>query len=98
MSAQPAWIEQAEDGVRLRARIVPRSSADRLQAELASLRIRVTAPPVDGDANRAVIKLLSRQLHVAKSKISIVRGETGRDKVIAVGGIDREEAMRALLG
>jgi uncharacterized protein (TIGR00251 family) len=97
VNGAPAWIESVDGGVRLRARIVPRSSAEKLQADADRLRIRVTAAPVDGDANKAVIKLLARQLRVARSKIEIVRGQTGRDKTIAVAGIDVEGVQSALL-
>lgn len=98
MSDSPAWIESTEQGVRLHARIVPRSSADRLQADPRQLKIRVTAAPVDGGANKAVVKLLAKRLHIGKSKIEIIRGESGRDKVIAVLGIDAAGVQDAFFG
>ena len=47
-------------------------------------RVKVTTPPSDGKANQAVIKLLSKTLHLAKSRFTIVRGESNRNKVIEV--------------
>ncbi len=48
------------------------------------IKVYTTAVPADGKANEAVIKLLSTHFGIAKSKIKIVRGETGRDKVVEV--------------
>ncbi len=48
----------------------------------------VTAPPQDGRANAALLELLADTLGVAKTSLSIVRGSTSRDKVVAVEGLD----------
>ena len=48
------------------------------------LKIRITAPPVDGKANQHLIALMAKWFGVAKSKVSIVRGETGRQKTLAI--------------
>lgn len=61
------------------------------------LQARVSAPPIDGRANDALRKLLARQLRVAPSKITIVRGERSRDKLVAIEGIE-EGALRTALG
>jgi uncharacterized protein (TIGR00251 family) len=50
------------------------------------LKVRVTASPVDGAANRAVVKLLARHLGVKRRQIEITHGFTGRDKVIRITG------------
>lgn len=50
--------------------------------------MRVTVPPEGGKANRAVIELLSKALKVPKSSIEVVRGETSRNKVVFIEGID----------
>lgn len=48
------------------------------------VHVRVTAPPDGGKANKAVIKLLAKQLHVPKSACELVRGETSRHKLVSV--------------
>ena len=48
------------------------------------LRVKVTAVPEDGKANEALIKLLSKALHVSKSSISLIRGETSRVKMLEI--------------
>ncbi len=59
------------------------------------LKIAVTAPPVDGEANAAVIELLAKQLGIPKSAITIAAGQSGRRKTVRIEGVARE-AIEAL--
>jgi len=59
--------------------------------------IRVTAPPVDGKANDALCRLIARAAGVARSRVSVIRGQTAREKVVRVDGVERD-ALRAALG
>lgn len=60
------------------------------------LRVHVTAPPVDGRANDALERLLAKSLGVPKSAVGVLSGAKARDKIVAVAGIDRAEALRRL--
>lgn len=55
------------------------------------IKIAVTAPPVDGEANAAVIELLARSLGVAKSAIEVVAGASSRRKTIRISGVTAEQ-------
>jgi len=59
-------------------------------------QVRVSAPPVKGKANQELIAFLSRLLGVGKSRISIIRGHTTRNKVIAISGLSQEDIMKRL--
>jgi uncharacterized protein YggU (UPF0235/DUF167 family) len=59
--------------------------------------IRTTAPPVDGRANEALCAFVAKRLHVAPSKVSIVRGHASRDKLLRIEGMDAAAARRLLL-
>jgi uncharacterized protein len=59
--------------------------------------IRVTAPPVDGKANDALCRLVAKAAGVAPSRVRVIRGQTARDKVLAVEGVE-PVALRAALG
>ena len=61
------------------------------------LRVKVSAPPIKGKANRELITFLSRLLGVGKGSISIIKGHTTRNKVVAIDGLSREEVMKRLL-
>ena len=80
----PACEWQGED-LFLRVRVQPKASRDEfcgLQGE--ALKVRITAPPVDGKANAHLIKFLAKQFGVAKSSITLISGESGRDKRLRI--------------
>ncbi len=84
-------------GARLRVRVQPKASANRLTFEAPGrIRAAVTAPPADGAANQAVCALIAKKLGVAKSKVRLKSGMRSRDKVIEVDGVDEVEAARRL--
>jgi uncharacterized protein len=60
--------------------------------------VRLTAPPVDGEANAALARFLGRILGVPPSSVSILRGAAGRDKVVRVEGLGAAELLRRLEG
>jgi hypothetical protein len=62
-----------------------------------ALVVRLTAPPVEGQANAALVRFLARQLGIPASTMSITRGAKGRDKVLLVAGA-RADDLRASLG
>lgn len=74
------------------ARIIPKSSRNEVVSEESGLvKIKVTSPPVDGKANKAVVDLLAKQLKVPKKDIQIVSGEKSRNKKIRISGISLSE-------
>lgn len=77
---------------RLNVRVTPRASSNRIKVDYQEdgtqlIRVYVTAPPEDGKANKAVIKLLAQELGVPKSALIITHGLTDRNKIIQVIGI-----------
>jgi uncharacterized protein len=86
--------------LRLRVRLTPRGGRDRVDGFAADaggervLRVRVAAPPVDGAANAALVRLLAKALGVPKSAVTIVSGETSRDKTVEVVGEPADLAKR----
>jgi uncharacterized protein (TIGR00251 family) len=83
------------------AQIMVRLQARARGEELVGIRdgvllARVSAPPVDGRANRALCALIARRAGVAPSKVTIVRGQRSRDKLILVQGIDSAALQDAL--
>jgi uncharacterized protein (TIGR00251 family) len=69
--------------------VVPRASRTAVGPLVGDrLRVAVTAPPVDGEANAAVIDAVAQAFGVRRSSVSIVRGERGRRKTVAVEGAD----------
>ncbi len=76
--------------------VQPKSSQAKIVIENQKVRAWVNAPPVDGEANDAVVKLFSKALKVAKSKIMIIRGETSREKTLRIEGFTENEIYERL--
>jgi len=82
---------------RLKVRVTPRGAKEEIIGWRGdALAIKLTAPPVEGAANRACINFLARLLGVKRSQISLVSGEKSRDKTFEVEGLDSSE-IRARL-
>jgi uncharacterized protein (TIGR00251 family) len=77
--------------IRFAVRLTPRSSASRVDGVRdGALRVRVTAPAVDGAANAAMLQLLADELGVARRAVRLVGGATSRQKLVVVDGLDRD--------
>jgi uncharacterized protein (TIGR00251 family) len=86
-------------GAALAVRVTPRARRNEIVEVLddQTVKIRLTAPPVEGKANKALIKFLAKILDVSTSRIDIVAGEKGRDKLISVIDMEVEELHRKIM-
>ena len=80
------FILETEQGILLRINVIPGSKQNTIVGvnEANRLKIKITSPPVEGKANKDIIKLLSKMLHIPKSSISIYRGNKSRNKDILI--------------
>ncbi len=82
---------------RIAVRLRPGGRGDALLGiEDGVLRARVSAPPLEGRANKALRKLIAARVGVPYSRVSVVRGEKSRDKLIAIAGVETGELERRL--
>ncbi|OGH86333.1 MAG: YggU family protein [Candidatus Magasanikbacteria bacterium RIFOXYC12_FULL_33_11] len=71
--------------MRLNIKVIPKSSLNKIiKLSDTELKVKLTSPPVDGEANKKLIEILSKEYKVAKSKIKIVKGETSKNKVVEI--------------
>jgi uncharacterized protein len=78
-------------------RVKPRTSRNCIEGFSGDvLVVALTAPPVDGEANQQLIALVAKALKVGRSTVSIVRGETSRDKLIRIEGLSAAQVRSAL--
>ncbi len=90
-------LRASGDEVRLAVRVQPRARSNGIVGLHGSaLKIRLTAPPVEGAANEALLDLLADVLRIPRGAIRIVSGATSRDKVVAIRGVSIHEVRRAL--
>ncbi len=84
--------------MRLNVRVVPRSSKNSIAWDRGGLKVHLTAPPVDGAANAALVALLAHCLSVPKRDIQIVHGLASRSKIVEISGISAEILEKRIKG
>jgi uncharacterized protein len=78
-------VRERADSIRIAVKVQPRSSRNEIMGVSGgALKIKLTAPPVDGAANSALVELLASELEIPKRRISIVSGETSRSKLVEI--------------
>jgi uncharacterized protein (TIGR00251 family) len=92
-----SWARDEAGGAILEVVVQPRASRTRAAGEHdGRLKIQLAAPPVDGEANAALVAFLADELHVRKTDVAIVRGATGRRKAVRVAGVSAAAAAARL--
>lgn len=94
-----SWVRQSDDGVVINVRVVPRASINELSGLIGDeLKVRLQSPPVDGKANKALVKFFARELGVSSKDIAIVAGGKSRNKRVLIGGVDASRVRETLTG
>jgi uncharacterized protein (TIGR00251 family) len=90
-------LRDTGEGLVLEVWIQPRASRDGIAGvQGGALKIRVAAPPVDGEANDALVRFIAKLLGVPRASVEIVRGHSSRTKALFLRGVGLAEAARAL--
>ena len=90
-------MEQIAEGVKIHVKVIPKAKNNVIENlspihNLADeIRIRVTAPPEKGQANKAVIELLSKNLNIGKSSVILLSGDTSRNKTFLLKGLNLKD-------
>jgi uncharacterized protein (TIGR00251 family) len=92
-------LHSGQKGSALAVRVTPRASRNEIVEVLedGTIKVRIAAPPTDDEANVALLEFLADILGVPKSRLDIVAGETGRDKLISVLDMDVETAHQRIV-
>jgi len=86
-----------DDGTVLSVQVSPRSSRTEVVGVVdGTLRVRLTAPPVDNAANEALVRVLAEFFGIPKSDVSVVKGTTGRRKQVLLRGISAADVEHRL--
>lgn len=83
-------IKQTKDGLLLNIKISPNSKTNEIILEEDSAKIKITAQPIEGKANKALTEFLSKKFKIPKTSILIVKGETSKEKTILFKITDEE--------
>jgi uncharacterized protein len=90
-------IQSSPTGVTFAVKLHPRAKKNGVTGEVGdALKLSLTAPPVDGKANAACIEFFAKLLKVPRSSVTIAAGETSRNKVICISGVNAEQVQERL--
>lgn len=93
----PGWLKEVEGGIAIELVVQPRASRTRLVGEHGDrLKLQITAPPVDGEANAAIVDFFATTFRIPKRDVDLTAGLTGKRKVVRILGLDGETAERVL--
>ena len=83
--------KKTKDGITIEVKVEPRSSRKQITGIIDNtiLKVKLTAPPVDGSANEQLIELISESTGVKKSQIKIIRGLSSKRKLVGITGVDK---------
>ncbi|MCM1264679.1 MAG: DUF167 domain-containing protein [Candidatus Gastranaerophilales bacterium] len=92
-------IKITDNGVILKIRIAPNSAKNQVIISDDMIKIKVTAQPIENKANKAVIEYLSKLVKIPKPSISIIKGETSKDKTILLqtSDIKKHEEIKNII-
>ena len=91
------FLRETSDGTLLSVKLQPRASKNEIGAPLGDdLKIKVTAPPVDAAANRALVEFLAEKLDCPRGRLELIRGHTSRHKTILLHGFKPGEIVAKL--
>lgn len=84
-------IKENADGITIEIKVQPRASRNQIVGEQdGSLKIKLTAPPVEGEANQALVDFLASVLDIPRRNVILLKGDSSRNKIIAIKGMTRE--------
>lgn len=93
----PCLDSLADGSIILRLHVQPRAASNGIAGIQGNmLKLRLTTPPVDGKANKAVIAYLAKLFHLPKSAITLKSGQQSRSKTVLINGIEREQLQQVL--
>ena len=82
---------------RIRVKVLPKSSRNQVIGKEGDVfKVKLTSPPVEGKANKALIELLAKRLKITKGRIEIISGKSSRLKTVRISGLSLEEIIQAL--
>jgi uncharacterized protein (TIGR00251 family) len=73
--------------MRFSIRVIPNAKHEKIIEEEGKYKIYLSAPAVEGKANKALIQFLAEHFKTKRNKISIIRGEKSREKIVEIGGL-----------
>lgn len=87
-------LKETKDGLIVNIKIVPNAKKNEIIREEEFVKIKITAQPIDGKANKALVEFLSKNFKIPKTSIKILKGETSKEKTILFETKDEEKLKK----
>lgn len=84
-------IKQTKDGLLVQLKISPNASKNSILKDETGVKIKLTAQPIEGKANKALVEFLSKELKIPKTYIDIIKGETSKEKTLLIKIFDDDK-------
>ncbi len=84
-------MKQTKNGILLNLKVSPNASKNEIVLTDDGVKVRITAQPVDGKANKALVEFLSKELKIPKTSIDVVKGNTNKEKTLLFKVFDEEK-------
>ncbi len=84
-------LKKVEEGLLLTVKIAPNASKNEIIKDETGIKIKLTAQPIEGKANKALIEFLSKRFKIPKTSIQILKGETSKEKTLLIKIIDNDK-------
>ena len=93
------WLGENNQGITIDLHVIPNAKKSEIVGiHNDKLKIKISSPPVDGNANKEIIKFFSKKLKISKSNIDIVSGEKSRDKSLLIRNIKIDDIKNCIGG
>lgn len=89
-------FEDTTEGLIVRLKIIPNSSKNDILFDGINLKIKITAQPIENKANKALIEFLAKKMKIAKSNITIIKGELNKEKTLLIKNYKEESFLKLL--
>jgi uncharacterized protein (TIGR00251 family) len=92
-------LHNGQTGAAITVRVTPHAKKNEIHGimEDGTVKIRITSAPVEGQANEALLKFLADLLDVRANQLEIIAGQTGKDKLISVVGLDAKTVQERIM-
>jgi len=84
-------IRDSKDGLIINLKISPNAAKNAIVKDNTGVKVKLTAQPIEGKANKALIEFLSKQIKIPKTSIEILKGETSKDKTLLIKVFDSDK-------
>ncbi|NLW92235.1 MAG: YggU family protein [Syntrophomonadaceae bacterium] len=90
-------IKENAEAITVEIKVQPRASRNQIVGEQDGLlKVKLTAPPVEGEANQALVNYLASVLDTPRRNIMLIKGETSRNKIISIKGMSRDTFLHKI--